>query len=195
MASIHFPRSDRFASLATSFVYKGRWAASMVELLASAYPSAGVRVIGGDFNNRRCADTDETVDCEVTPFWAELTAAGYRDAVFTTHGGDDASLREQYRKGDRTARTRIDYIFVKGAAVTEASHDVGYGAKSGDPDFYSDHRFLWAGLQLQVGAPDSGTEPVPEPEEIPARREGDGLLDRLLRLLRRLFRGRRGVGK
>ena len=38
---------------------------------------------------------------------------------------------------------RIDYVFARGV-VRDASHDVGYEARRGDPDFYSDHRLLWA---------------------------------------------------
>jgi exonuclease III len=142
MASTHFVTNEKFAAPSMGFCYKGKWAAQVARFLRDRYPLNGlpqVGVIAGDFNNRRCLLPRERVDCDVWPFWHVLTEQnGLKDAVFDRHGGSDDSLAAQTRNGKR-----IDYIFARGTTF-RASHDVDYHARPGDPDFYSDHRLLWA---------------------------------------------------
>jgi exonuclease III len=142
LASIHFVTNEKFAAPTMGFCYKGKWAGQVARFLRDRYPLDDlpqVCVIAGDFNNRRCLMPRERVKCEVWPFWHVLTEQnGLADAVFQRHGGSNESLAAQTRNGKR-----IDYIFVRGTTF-RASHDVDYEAQPGDPDFYSDHRLLWA---------------------------------------------------
>jgi hypothetical protein len=143
LASVHFVPAERLASTTVGFCYKGQWTQKIVRFLSGRYPSA-LHVLGGDFNNRRCLATTETVQCETWPFWFALTHKwGYEDVVFSIHGKTDEMLREQYRKGAAYSKLRVDYIFTKGKVI-DASHDTTYGAIPTDPGFYSDHRLLWS---------------------------------------------------
>lgn len=142
--SVHFATSDRLASDEVALEKKGEWSADLVTEIEGRYTYADGFVIGGDFNNKRCEVQPERVACDETPFWTVLTGAyEYVDAVFSLYGTSDASLWSQYRKGDQCGSKRIDYLFAAGA-VLEGGHDVNYAAEEGDPDFYSDHRFVWA---------------------------------------------------
>ena len=142
LVSIHFVTNEKFAASAMGFSYKAQWAREVMNFVRTQYPPGDVPqvpVIGGDFNNRRCLRSREKVACEVWPFWHVLTEqGGFRDAVFERHGGSEKSLAAQ-----TNGRRRIDYVFVRGA-ILDASHDVGYRARRGDRDFYSDHQLLWA---------------------------------------------------
>jgi endonuclease/exonuclease/phosphatase family metal-dependent hydrolase len=142
LASIHFVTNEKFAASTMGFCYKGKWAGQVARFLRDRYPLDDVPqvcVIAGDFNNRRCLMPRERVKCEVWPFWHVLTEQkGLADAVFQRHGGSNESLAAQTRNGKR-----IDYIFAQGTTF-RASHDVDYEAQPGDPDYYSDHRLLWA---------------------------------------------------
>lgn len=145
MSSVHFVPAERLASPIVGFCYKGQWTQKIVRLLSGRYPTARhLHVIAGDFNNRRCLATTETVQCDTWPFWFALVHKwGFDDAVFAVHGKSDETLREQYRKGATYSKLRVDYIFTTGALM-DASHDTTYGAIPSDPGFYSDHRLVWA---------------------------------------------------
>ena len=145
MASVHFVPAERLASTTVGFCYKGQWTQKIIRVLNGRYPTTGhLHVIAGDFNNRRCLATTETVQCETWPFWFGLVQkSGFDDAIFAVHGQSDETLREQYRKGAGFSKLRVDYIFTT-ATVMDASHDTTYGAIPSDPGFYSDHRLLWA---------------------------------------------------
>jgi endonuclease/exonuclease/phosphatase family metal-dependent hydrolase len=149
LTSIHFVTSLRLAPKSLGFCYKQQWIKEITAFFETTYPFPDfVRVIAGDMNNPRCLGSPETVRCEEWPFWKTLTArAGYKDAIFAVHGNSNRALHRQARRGNRTAKPRIDYIFTN-AAVIASSHDVTYGARAGDPGFYSDHAFLWARLRL-----------------------------------------------
>lgn len=142
LVSIHFVTNEKFAASTMGFCYKAQWAREVLNFVQTQYPQRDVPlvpVIAGDFNNRRCLKAREKVACEVLPFWHVLTAqGGYSDAVFERYGGSEKSLAAQ-----TNGRKRIDYVFARGA-VLDASHDVGYEARRGERDFYSDHRLLWA---------------------------------------------------
>lgn len=141
LASVHFVTNDKLAAPTMGFCYKATWARQLATFLQSQYRVGTVPqlwVMGGDFNNRRCLGPRERAECDVLPFWHVLTEQrGFSDAVFERHGGSELSLAKQTRAGKR-----IDYVFVRGT-VFDASHDVGYDARKGDPNFYSDHRLLW----------------------------------------------------
>lgn len=146
-ASLHYATTQNFASQAIQVRKDDEWSAELAALLDSRYPAAvrQVHVIAGDFNTRRCRKTgDETVDCEVRPFWTTLTGTlGFTDAIFS---------RARHEIGAK----RIDYIFTKGRGpagaelpVGAAASDFGYvssGCKADPACFYSDHRLYWARL-------------------------------------------------
>lgn len=142
LVSVHFVTNEKFAASTMGFCYKAQWAREVMNFVKSQYPhgeAPQVPVIGGDFNNRRCLRSREKATCEVLPFWHVLTAqSGFSDAIFERHGRTEKSLAAQ-----TNGRKRIDYVFAQGT-VFDASHDVGYEARRGDRDFYSDHRLLWA---------------------------------------------------
>lgn len=158
LVSIHFVTSLRLSPKSIGFCYKQQWVKEIIAFFDTTYPFPDfVRVIAGDMNNPRCLGSPETVRCEEWPFWKTLTArAGYKDAIFAVHGHSNRDLHRQARRGNRTAKPRIDYIFTS-AAVIASSFDVTYGARAGDPGFYSDHAFLWARLRLP---PEVSNEPA-----------------------------------
>jgi endonuclease/exonuclease/phosphatase family metal-dependent hydrolase len=161
VASVHFVTNNYFTPPNLGFYLKRVWVEDLVAALEGAWPRAEFdHVIAGDFNNRRCVSRPERVKCQPWPFWDVLTRHhGYLDAVLEVHGSSDADLRLQYRKGKRMARTRIDYVFTP-AEVVGCSHDTDYGATRNDRDFYSDHRLLWALLELgPSGEPEGGSHP------------------------------------
>ncbi|MFZ5475984.1 MAG: hypothetical protein ACOZNI_04355, partial [Myxococcota bacterium] len=143
--SVHFATSENLASEEVALEKKGEWSAEVVTEIEGRYTYADGFVLGGDFNNRRCEEKPETIDCEPTAAWSVLVDAyDYLDAVFDLYGSSNESLWSQYRKADECVTKRIDYLFVKGR-VLAGSHDVDYArVDEGADGFYSDHRFLWA---------------------------------------------------
>ncbi len=153
LMSVHYVTSKHMVSPDVTFAYKGLWSRQLAKFLDDSYAPSGdqISIMAGDFNNRRCIAPVETVACNPMPFWRVLVEEfGYQDTVFAANGASDESLRRQYRKGTGYARSRIDYVFAR-AEVLEASHDVDYGAAEGDPDFYSDHRMVWALVESAGG--------------------------------------------
>jgi endonuclease/exonuclease/phosphatase family metal-dependent hydrolase len=172
LASIHFVTSERLALKSLGFCYKNKWTREVTDLLFDRYPIPDhAHVVAGDFNNPRCLvtpglATPEAVKCEEWPFWNAFTSrAGYNDAILSVHGSSDRALHRQARRGTRTAKPRIDFVFTT-ANVLDASHDVTYGAFPGEPGFYSDHRFLWARIDLP-DPPPPVEEPVPPDQPVP----------------------------
>lgn len=149
LASIHFVQSLRLFPRTVGFCYKRQWTGEILTKLKERYPAPDcVWIIAGDFNNPRCLAATETIECDEWPFWTMLTRrGGLSDAIFSVHGHSNRALHRQARRGNKVAKPRIDYIF-SSARVLNSSHDVTYGAHAGDPGFYSDHRFLWAHMQL-----------------------------------------------
>ena len=160
LASVHFTPTEEMASEAAAFARKGQWADAIARHLSETFPKQHTRVVGGHFNNRRCltktTDPPEQADCNPpgpggeTPFWTALTQAvapfRYQDSVFAIHGTSDATLKDQYRRGDGFTKKRIDFVFAR-AKIVSAAHDTAYGATRGDTDFISEHRLVWAQLQ------------------------------------------------
>ena len=154
LMSVHLIPNRWLASKDTGYRLRGEWVKELSDFLEAKFPPSKhlVRVMAGDFNNDRSVGRHERIDSEVYPFWTALTEdCAMDDAVFVKHGRSDRSIKEQSRRGDKDGR-RIDYIF-SDAEVADASHDLDYFAQPGDPGFYSDHRFLWATLNLPKGAP------------------------------------------
>ena len=154
LMSVHLIPNRWLMSKDTGYQLRGRWVKELVDFLRAEYPPSKhlIHVMGGDFNNDRTTGRHERVDTDVHPFWTALTEeCGMTDAVFRKHGGSNKAIREQSRRGEKDGR-RIDYIFTD-AEVFEASHDLDYSAQRGDPEWYADHRLLWATLKLPKGAP------------------------------------------
>lgn len=140
LMSIHLAPNAAVTPEERFFQYTEEWVGQMCADMKKNYPRRGrqINILAGDFNNRRCVDKKETVTGEVMPMWARLQKEGYKDAVFEIHGKDDKTLTKQYEKGGAKKVKRIDYIFVSGGDVVDASFDLS------DPSAYSDHRLLWA---------------------------------------------------
>ncbi|HEX2057584.1 MAG TPA: endonuclease/exonuclease/phosphatase family protein [Actinomycetota bacterium] len=167
VASVHFVLDNFIEDRDRAREYKAQWSADVANALRLAYPTADVYGIGGDFNQGRCyGDGVEPSVCDVTPFWARLSALGFVDEVYALHGESDAAIRVQYEDGwvtqnstvKRWREKRIDYIFAAGrTSYSSASHDLtcGYLAPTGwpwnctdlnHPHSYADHRLLWSYL-------------------------------------------------
>lgn len=154
LMSVHLIPNRWLASKDTGYRLRGQWVKELSDFLSVTFPPSKhlVRVMAGDFNNDRSVGRHERIDSEAYPFWTALTEdCAMIDAVFIKHGRSNRSIKEQSRRGDKDGR-RIDYIF-SDAEVADASHDIDYFAQPGDPGFYSDHRFLWATMNLPKGAP------------------------------------------
>jgi len=133
----------------------------------------GAIVVGGDFNKRATEAVAECDPDEQTPPLAWYTAMtaptaenpGYEDAVVVAQRRRGRSLVDQwtFERGASSPgctgafslrRSRIDYIFVRGATIADASADhpgwAGTGAATRHPiNFkYSDHRFVSARIIL-----------------------------------------------
>ncbi len=149
--SVHLAPKKQFNDENVAADYRARWARGLCRHCQRTYPKAKtkqVRIIGGDFNNARCPGGSETRDCTPTAMWVEMTERyGLHDAVFEIHGGSDRSIRRQHRRGNKQV-ARIDYIFTD-ATVLNGEHDIAYDAQPGAADYYSDHRFVWAELDLR----------------------------------------------
>lgn len=138
LSSVHLAPGLAVADKDRFFRYTEQWAGEICGDLKKNCPRRGrqINILAGDFNNRRTLDKKETVKGAVTPMWARLQKEGYKDAIFEVHGKSDKALQKQYEKGGKEAK-RIDYIFVNGGEVVDASFDLSAPA-------YSDHRLLWA---------------------------------------------------
>lgn len=138
LSSVHLAPGLALADKDRFFRYTEQWAREICADLKKNCPRRGrqINILAGDFNNRRTVDKKETVKGAVTPMWARLQKEGYKDAIFEIHGKSDKALQKQYEKGGQEAK-RIDYIFVSGGEVVDASFDLSAPK-------YSDHRLLWA---------------------------------------------------
>lgn len=143
LMSLHFvPTRNAFPDDETSWAYKDRWVDEIARFFDETYPAPrwNTPFLAGDFNNRRCVSVDETRSCDTLAFWDSLTSThGYSDAIF--HGGSEDEIG---------TRKRIDYMFGRFGSLTAAS-DLSYGsAERSDPAvFYSDHRLMWALVDLE----------------------------------------------
>jgi endonuclease/exonuclease/phosphatase family metal-dependent hydrolase len=137
-----------------------------------AFP--GAVIVGGDFNKRATSgmyECDPDERNEPMPWYQTMVAPplpalpAYEDAVRTVQRRKDASMENSWTferaspsetcRGDHSyRRSRIDYLFVRGATVAEAGADHP-GWSGGAPGTrhptnyrYSDHRFVWARVIL-----------------------------------------------
>ena len=120
---------------------------------------AGSSGVVGDFNKRYGADYYEcnpNEDGDPLPWWSEMTAQSsvdgrsYTDTVRATHYGRDMPAQWSWQNAEQETlctgetgyrRSRIDYIFASSEITTlDASADQEFG--------YSDHRFVWARLNV-----------------------------------------------
>jgi endonuclease/exonuclease/phosphatase family metal-dependent hydrolase len=132
--------------------YKASWLRQIgqrVERTFGADAQVTARVIAGDLNTNRCVRQPEKIKGKEREFWKVMTAEmGYLDAVYVTNCESDESLMAQYRRGQRLATKRIDYIFVKGN-VKAASHDLDYDPAEGSEEWATDHRLVYALVDLR----------------------------------------------
>lgn len=147
LMSVHLAPHKQFASKDRHRQRSADWVRELVAEMKRRYPRRGrqINILAGDFNNPRSTGDKEVIDGEVTPFWSALSQLGYTDAIFEIHGHSNRSIKNQHRKGDRQA-ARIDYIFVAGGEVIQATHDLDPPEK-GTPGYYADHRLVWAAIR------------------------------------------------
>jgi hypothetical protein len=140
LVSLHLLPSKATHNQDIVFTKKGQWVKEICEFVEKTYPTQDnqIKIIAGDFNNKRCIESVETISCEVYPFWTVLTKHyDYTDTVFEI--GREGEIGNPEMK-------RIDYIFTKGGNIVDAASDLDYTAEvQNDPRyFYSDHRMNWA---------------------------------------------------
>ena len=149
--SAHFVQDQGIKDMATENAYKAQWLRYIAEEIEEKYPPGPRRaasIIGGDLNVDRSPGYPEKVKAREREFWKLVTRElGYFDAVYEMNSESDEMLQAQYRRGARMATKRIDYIFVKGD-VTAASHDLDYDPPEGSPAWATDHRLVWALVDL-----------------------------------------------
>ena len=146
----------------------------------------GAIVVGGDFNKRATQAVAECDPDEQSPPLAWYTAMtaptaenpGYEDAVVVAQRRRGRSLLDQwtFERGASTPgctgafsvrRSRIDYIFVRGATVADAGADhpgwagAGHATRHPTNFKYSDHRFVSARIILNSLARPEAPSAVP----------------------------------
>ena len=139
--SVHFMTRDAFASYDTAKIRRDQWTNYVASFMDNGFPNSDVHVIGGDFNEMRCVEWPEAINCTINPFWNTIANSKfYTDSVFEKNSTSDEDIASQTDK-------RIDFAFTDG--VTEkASHDSGYERHRGDKGFISDHRFIRARISV-----------------------------------------------
>lgn len=129
VTSVHFPKTDNFASREAAQKVKGRWMRRINRRLGRTFSSASARrsrVIAGDLNNPRCKRNKPM--CSLTPAYRVATKKyRYTDAESALNGWTNP----------------IDFIFSK-APVVKAAID---RTKNSRKKEYSDHVFRWALLE------------------------------------------------
>lgn len=140
--SVHLITRNAFASHDVAKTRRNQWTNQITGFMETEFPSSDVQILGGDFNEMRCVEWPERVNCTLNPFWNTIAnSKSYLDSVFEKNNTSDQDIASQIRK-------RIDFIFTSGI-VEKAGHDSGYDKQPGDRKFISDHKFLRA----QIGAP------------------------------------------
>jgi hypothetical protein len=144
-------------------------------------------IIGGDFNRRAVQtpfECDQNEKSTPLPWWTELTnpndgGTAYVDAVRTWNRAHRVGMASQWTQEQFSAkeicdgttgyrRSRIDYLFVSGAAIGEAMVDspgwAGTDAGSFSPTNYkySDHRYVWG--RFILGGPPRPAKPSALPQ-------------------------------
>ena len=137
--SVHFLVLDAFVSFEQHVIRRAAWARRINRFMDRTYRKADVRVMGGDFNSRRCQTLPETLICDELGFWDAMTdRPRLDDSVFVRNSMSDSDIQQQ-----AGTRKRIDYIFARPTTFA-ASHDLAYDKEIGDTNFISDHRYVRA---------------------------------------------------
>ncbi len=142
--AIHFNDNGFFKNSRLGNRRRTEWTQKASRFLRKRYPAPKLRVIGGEFSHNRCRNQRwETVVCDEARFYKVITDEfGYKDAVYEANSTSNADLKEQATSKDGRPK-RVDYIFAK-PRIVNASRDVTYNAKKGDPGYISDHKGDWA---------------------------------------------------
>ncbi|MDQ3956329.1 MAG: hypothetical protein M3285_12365 [Actinomycetota bacterium] len=143
--SVHLMTRNAFASFDVAKTRRNQWTNQLTEFMANEFPSS-VPVIGGDFNETRCVEWPERVNCALNPFWDTIAnSKSYTDSVFEKNSTSDEDIASQIHK-------RIDFIFT-GGDVEKASHDTRYDKTFGDRKFISDHKFVRSRIAAPIISP------------------------------------------
>lgn len=132
--SVHLMTRNAFASYDVAKIRRNQWTNELTDFMTNEFPSS-VHVVGGDFNEMRCVEWPERLNCTINPFWDTIAnSKSYTDSVFARNSTSDEDIASQSNK-------RIDYIFTDGD-VEKASHDTTYDKTFGDRKFISDHHYV-----------------------------------------------------
>jgi hypothetical protein len=131
LVSTHWVRPSSIETGKLARRYQNRWAKRIASVVDRRYPRAGLKVVGGDFNQNRCVYEPSNRCRPLSPFYRTLRNRRnrYVDAIFR-----------------KLAMGGVDYLFAT-ARVLDAGVDVDYDKNDaqGDPSqWYSDHKFRWA---------------------------------------------------
>ena len=135
VASVHLVQRTFFRSDAVAHAYKAAWARQLADALDAEARRHGapIRTMGGDFNATRALREPDGSVTSYTPFLLELAEEDFTDAVWTV-----------------TKMGGPDFVFTSGK-VLNAGYDSGYDPSrllESSPEFYSDHRFRWAQIDV-----------------------------------------------
>lgn len=135
VASVHLVQRTFFKSDDVAHEYKAAWARQLGDALEREARAEGASVLtmGGDFNATRALRGSDGKVTATTPFLLELEERDFADAVWgvTKMGGPD-------------------FVFTTGD-VLNAGYDSTYDPsrlRESSREFYSDHRFRWAQLDV-----------------------------------------------
>ncbi|MDQ3954606.1 MAG: calcium-binding protein [Actinomycetota bacterium] len=144
-ASIHLLSIRKFKSAAIAHRRKRIWAENLVSFMRKKYGEVPTKVLGGEFNQRRCNAWRETLECDEFGLWKTFVRkANYEDAVYESHSRGKWDLwKAATRLGGDKGGKRINYVFAKPNAVG-GWHDQAYKARIFTKNFISDHRFISA---------------------------------------------------
>jgi Ca2+-binding RTX toxin-like protein/exonuclease III len=160
--SVHLLSSRKFKTKAMARHRKGVWAENLTQFFQNKYGDIPIKILGGEFNERRCMAHLETLDCDpnrrdspsgTTPLWRAIAGDthNYKDSVYEYNSRGEYDLWKSANKleGKRGGK-RIDFIFGK-PAVYSGWHDQAYNARIFTPQYISDHRFISAVVGLREG--------------------------------------------
>ncbi len=174
VASVHFVEWKKLKdNLSIQDGKRTDWSNQVVDALdnlcgegkqAFSDDSPDARVIGGDFNLRRCEQTGlEVSNCgagTALNWWTAMHwTNSYKDTVYTNFINNNTLLQGQATHGNTGTQnndpggTRIDYIFARGDLCSASAH-IEYNPENAQATrWYSDHRYVYATISA-AGSPD-----------------------------------------
>ena len=163
IVSLHYVQERRFDTEAHNNQRKDFWSQQLANHLVdrcnwSTPPTTPdtLKVIGGDFNIKRCPQQEETPHCGTESplqWWTNLkNLKGYTDSVYVKNTNSiDEQETAMGDDPDPEDGPRLDFVFVNGSGTCTATADTDYPfpPRTNSPTnwvYYSDHAYVKAML-------------------------------------------------